>query len=158
MHSTVKFFIKKKIDPPRISKSAEKSHACFFFFFYKDLPSLVCHVSKLLHCIHYIWISWQNKINKAKLKTYETDRQLPPPPPPLWFFFLLVSSAVGHGHDNTSTPLWIFLSRKKKKKKNVSESPPLPEQRFQGWRKIVGLARHFVPLSKHPGAAPADRY
>ena len=28
---------------------------------------------------------------------------------PLWFFFfffLLVSSAVGHGHDNTSTPFW----------------------------------------------------
>ena len=42
-----------------------------------------------------------------------------------FFFFLLVSSAVGHGHDNTPTPLWIFFGGEffEVGEKNVSESP-----------------------------------
>ena len=44
---------------------------------------------------------------------------------------LLVSSPLGHGHDNTFSGL----------AHNV-------------WARAAAVARHFAPLSKHPGAAP----
>ena len=71
--------------------------------------------------------------------------KMPAPPPTLWllfqclFVFWVVSSAVGHGHDSTPTPLWFFGGE------NVSEPPPPPpppvERLFQGWRKILWLAQ-----------------
>ena len=78
-----------------------------------------------------------------------------PPYDFFFFFFWLVSSAVGHGHDNTPTKKNIWS-----RKKNVSESPPLSDFFRAGEKKIGSRSSSETfcpppPPSKHPGAAPA---
>ena len=65
--------------------------------------------------------------------------QMPPPPYDFrfcLFVFWVVSSAVGHGHDSTPTPLWFFFMGQK-----CVGAPPPAERLFQGWRKILWLAQ-----------------
>ena len=84
------------------------------------------------------------------------------PPPPMIFFFLLVSSAVGHGHDNTpyttlGNKYWKhFWSRGK----NVSESDFLRAGAyFLGSRSpSETFCSPPPPPSKHPGATPGFKH
>ena len=55
-----------------------------------------------------------------------------------FFFFLLVSLVVGHGHDNTPTPLWFFFLSWRKKKCWIPPPPSPLSDFFRAAAKFVG--------------------
>ena len=74
--------------------------------------------------------------------------------PRFFFFFLLllVSSAVGHGHDSTPTPLWFFLeffwSRKQKCVDFWQLCPPPPPSKHPGVALGNGLYITVITIEK----------
>ena len=84
-------------------------------------------------------------------------------PPPMiydtFFFWLLVSSAVGHGHDSTPTPLWKYF----RKNFEVGEkkcAPSLSDFFKAGanfMARAAAVARHFGNFAPPPKQTPWRR-